>query len=121
MCTYINIFIYLVQGVQLIVEPAYEVCKPACIIHMNNLFCVMQLAVCQRRCCGRPPSCLRRVTRVEQIVKRFFKLVPKNYWYCMPDFFKCALCVWIIFQQVGCFLISYFEYLCECLNNLILT
>jgi len=28
---------------------------------------------------------------------------------------------WIIFQPVGYLLISYFEYLCESLNNLILT
>jgi len=61
MYNYINTFIYLIQGVQLIVEPAYEVCKPAYVIHMNNLFCVMQLAVCQSRCWGWPPSCLTLV------------------------------------------------------------
>ena len=38
---YIFIFIFFIQSVQLSMEPAYEVYKPADIIHMNNLFCVM--------------------------------------------------------------------------------
>lgn len=52
MCKYINIFIYLIQSVQLSVEPGYEVWKPPYVIHMNNLNCVMQLVVCQSKCWG---------------------------------------------------------------------